>query len=324
VDDYGKSAACVERAKHIAGNAPSPLLSVRLLAGEGRSFHRKSQEIEAADLLERAVIEAEALGDHAYETLIVSLLMLGFILQGLGKLDRAMGHLNRAISLCEAYGDVLHIGPAIANRALLLALLGDKAGMVDAYGRVATLARELGQPFLELLSEFNLGEYLHLMNDMESAEPHIRRTLAIEERRSGAAKLPAVELLLARFELYRGNLDAAAEIARRVRARQAEAIAKGEGDSFLSPSDDVLCSMVELSTTSATEADWDGLEARSGRYSVGQEQIEVLELRGLSALRQGDARAACSRLEKALALAERIPNCMRVRIAARLIEAQRA
>lgn len=323
VDDYGTSAARVEAAHALARTMECPpLLSCRLLLGAGRSLHRKSLEPEAAELIERAIAEAERLGDDAYETLIISLLMQGFILQGLGRLDRATAHLDRAIQLADEHGDLLHLGSALSNRALLRALCGDKQGMVEGYGRVATIARELGQPFLELVTEFNLGEYLHLMDDLDGAEPHVRRAIQIEERRSGAAMLPSVELLRARFALYRGDRTKAAEVVRKLRERQAEAVAKGAGDSFFSPSDDVLCSMIELATGAHDDAAWDDLEQRSARFSVGQEQIEVLEWRGLSALADGRIDEACERLSRALALAERIPNCMRGRIEARLAEAK--
>lgn len=260
-------------------------------------------------------------GDDAYESMIVPLLLVGYILQGIDQLKRAEMYLDRAVALCEQHGDLLHLGPALSNIALLRALLGDKAGMVKGYSRVASIARELGQVFLELTTEFNLGEYLHFMNDLEQAEIHVRRAVAIEQRRSGDRTLAAVDLLLARFELYRGNRDTARELARKIRARKAAAVEQGEGDSFLSPSDDVLCSMIELATQKASDAEWDELELRSQRFSVGQEQIEVVELRGISALAAGRAEEACIHLERAIALAARIPTCMHERLHARLREA---
>ena len=50
--------------------------------------------------------------------------------QGLGRLDDARRALDRAIALCEAHGDRLHLGAALNNRALLWGYLGDKARMV--------------------------------------------------------------------------------------------------------------------------------------------------------------------------------------------------
>lgn len=321
-DDYAKAEMLVEEAQKLATKDGSRLLSVRLLAGKGRALHRRSLNVEAAHQFEQAIAEAESIGDDAYAPMIVPLLLVGFILQGLGQLARAEMYLERAVRLCEQHGDLLHLGAALSNVALLRALLGDKAGMVKGYNRVAAIARELGQVFLELTTEFNLGEYLHLMNDLEQAEPHIGRAVAIEKRRSGDRTLAAVDLLLARFELYRGNRERAREIALKIRARKSVAVERGEGESFLSPSDDILCWMIELATQEASDAAWDELESRSQKYSVGQEQIEVIELRGLSALTAGRVEDACLHLEKAIALAARIPTCMHERLQARLHEAR--
>lgn len=76
------------------------------------------------------------------------------------------------------------------------------------------------------------------------------------------------------------------------------------------PSEDVLCAAVELATQGASAAVWDALEESSALYSVGQERLEVLELRGLAALRGGRRDEAVTALEKAIAAAARISNVM--------------
>jgi hypothetical protein len=86
----------------------------------------------------------------------------------------------------------------------------------------------------------------------------------------------------------------------------------------LSPSEDVLCSMIELAAADAGDAPWDALEARSARCSVGQEHIEVLEARALAALRHGRRVEARAQLEKAIHVANLIPNVMNSRLRRRL------
>src|SRR4029079_8991545 len=104
MDEYQRSAERVEQARALIGRVRSPLLEARLLLGRGRSLHRGSREEGAAALVERAAVQGEALDDEGYETLVIALLMLGFILPGLGRLDDARRALDRVIALCEAHG----------------------------------------------------------------------------------------------------------------------------------------------------------------------------------------------------------------------------
>ncbi|APR82295.1 serine/threonine protein kinase [Minicystis rosea] len=322
--EYKSSEARVEAARALSSAAPSPLLEARLALGVGRSAHRFSREEDAARELEVAVTRAEALGDDGYETLVIALLMLGFIYQGLGRLDDAQRALDRSIALCEEHVDTMHLATAINNRALLWGCLGDRARMIADMERGVSIARALGQDSLELIARYNLGEYLYLMDDLDAAEPHVRRAMDIEERLRGDAGRPVVVLLDARFRYYRGEAQAARAIVDRIRARQTEAAAAGQPDALMVPSEDVLCAAVELATEDAGAPAWDALEERSARFSVGQEHVEVLEMRGLAALRGGRPDEAIAALGKAIAAAARIPNAMGARLRRRLDEATAA
>jgi hypothetical protein len=300
----------------------SPLLSARLHLGLGRSLHRDNREEEATALLERAAADAAALGDAGYETWVVARVMLGFIYQGTGRLDDAQRSLDEAIVLCEQHGDDPHLAVAINNRALLRACLGDRAGMVADMERGVSLARKLGQAPLELISRFNLGEYLYLMDDLDAAAPHVRRAVEIERRLHGADGRPVVALLEARLQLYLGDEAAARAIVDRIRAAQEQARASAQTDMLMAPAEEVLCDAVDLATRDADAAAWDAIEERSARSSVGQERLEVLDLRALAALRRGHAGEAASVLSRALAAAARIPNVMGTRLRRRLDAAE--
>jgi hypothetical protein len=166
------------------------------------------------------------------------------------------------------------------------------------------------------MGEYNLGEYLLMMGDADAAEPHIERAIALDLKISGDPGRPIVTLLPARLHLYRGDEVRAAAIVERIRDRQRQA---GDGgNELMVPSEDVLCAMVELATRDATEVEWDQLESRSERFSVGQEQIEVVEARAIAAQRRGRAKDARGHLERALELGSRIPNAMAGRLRRRL------
>ncbi|AUX27369.1 protein kinase [Sorangium cellulosum] len=288
----------------------SPALAARLSLGVGRSLHRFSREEEAASALRYAAAAASTLGHEGYETLVISLLMLGFVLQGLGRLDEAERALDRAITLCEAHHDTLHLGSVTNNRALLWACRGDKARMIRDLERVLSLARDLGQSGLERVGEYNLGEYLYLMNDLEAARPHIERALAIEQHRLCGNCRPVALLLKARFLYYRGEDAEARALYERMRDMQEQARAEGPADALMVPSEEVLCAMLDLATRDGGDAEWDALVDRSARSSVGQEHIEVLETRAVAALRRGRLAAARAALSAASGAAGRIPNVM--------------
>ncbi|WP_437876438.1 serine/threonine-protein kinase [Sorangium sp. So ce513] len=314
MDEFKSSEERVEEARALAaGIALSPALAARLSLGVGRSLHRFSREEEAAAALERAAAAAASLGDEGYETLVISLLMLGFVLQGLGRLDDAEDALGRAIALCEAHRDTLHLGSVTNNRALLWACRGDKARMIADLERVLSLARELGQSGLERVGEYNLGEYLYLMDDLEAAKPHIERALEIEQRRFCGACRPVALLLKARFLFYCGEEAEARALFERMREMQEQARAEGRADALMAPSEEVLCAMIGLATGDGgdgSDGAWDALVERSAQSSVGQEHVEVLEIRAVTALRRGRLAAARAALSAALRAAERIPNVM--------------
>ncbi len=321
MDEYTSSEARVDRARALASSTPvSSALEARLLLGRARSLYRFSRGEEAAELLERAVTLAEQLGDAAYETHVISLIVLGSIYPALNRLEDARQVISRTVHLCEKHGDMLHLVGAINSRALYRACLGDRAGMHADFVRVLSLARELGHRTPELYAHYNLAEYLTLMDDIEAAEPHVARAVEIEEHRAGAAVRPVVVLLAARIRLYRGDEAAAREILQQIRAHQAEARRTNRVDTLMVPSEEVLASMVDLATRAASALEWEDLEARSARFSVGQEQIEVLEVRALTAFRRGQLAEARAQLEKALAAASHIPNVMGARLRRELAE----
>ena len=70
----------------------------------------------------------------------------------------------------------------------------------------------------------------------------------------------------------------------------------------------------ETVTRDASHDEWETLVARSTRDSLEQEPIEVVEMRGLCALRRGEPEAARRELAHALSLAKQIPSLMESRI----------
>lgn len=305
--EHAASASCVTQAfDKVSQCAVPPLLEARLLLGRGRSLHRASYEKEARAMLERALEIAEPLGEEAYETRMIALLMSGYILQGLARLEDAARALDRAIATCEAHGDLLHLASAVNNRAHLAAFLGDKPGMIKDFDRVIELGRHLGQDAIQIAGHYNMAEFLYLWGDIEEATPHAERALQLELQRTSNAPRMEVELLSARMALHRGDLAHAGKIVAFIRERKRATMP--------SPAVDVLCTAVEYACGDVHDAAWEALDKRSAQFSIGQERIEVLEARAVSALRRGLADDARQHFVRALDAARSIPNVMRERL----------
>ncbi len=311
--EHPSSAQCVDQAfDKVSKLSIPPLVEARLLLGRGRSLHRASREEQAYIELERALAIADHLGEEAYETRVIALLMSSFILQGLARLKDATCALDRAVAFCETHGDLLHLASAVNNRALLASCLGDKQNMVNDFERVIFLGRQLGQDAIQIAGHYNLGECLYWWGEVDAAMPHVARALQLESWRTANLPRMEIELLPARLALHCGNLIAAHEMVVDARARKRKAPS--------SPAVDVLCTMVELASIGANEdanedeAAWEELEARSVQFSIGQERIEVIEARAVAALRSGRLDDARRHFVRAFETARTIPNAMQPRL----------
>jgi hypothetical protein len=82
--------------------------------------------------------------------------------------------------------------------------------------------------------------------------------------------------------------------------------------------------MLDLATRDADDAAWDDLAARSARRSVGQEHVEVLDMRVVVSLRRGRIAAARRALNAAASASARIPNVLGARLRRHAAELARA
>jgi tetratricopeptide (TPR) repeat protein len=318
MDERERSEERVLEARARAAARCSPHLDARVLLGLGRSAYRHSRNEESVELLGRAASVAEALGEEAYETLVIALLLLGGILPALGHIDDALRALSKATALCAAHGDRLHLAAALNNRAICWGGLGRSDQVTADLGGLLAIARELGLDALEFSGEINLGEILLLMDHVAAAAPHIARALTLDRRLSGDALRPMTLLLQARLHLRREELAEAAAIA--VDLRRREVAEREAGRTLLVPVEEIVCSLVELATSGAGEDAWAALEVHAEEAGFGPERIEAIEARALAAARRGLFAEAKEHLIRAVALGEIIPCPMSLRVAKRLTE----
>ncbi len=316
MNEFRKSQALVERAKTLSSRMRTPHVEARLLMGIGRTHQRLGDWLEASVFLDSAARRATDIGSAAYETLVASLLLLETVLPALERVDDADQVCQRILALCQEHGDLVHLSFALNNRRLLLIAKKDVEGAVRDQRRAAELGRETGVVTQEFYSEYNVGELYFQAGNLEAAWPAVRRAVDLEQRLFGEASRQVASLLEARLLAYEGREADARALFEALSERQKIAAAEQRADTALLPNEDVLLGMVDLATRDAGDDEWSALGARSDAHSVEQEPIEVVEARGLCALRHGRIERGVRQLDAALALAARIPNILEARIVA--------
>lgn len=317
-EDYPTSRELVERAHVVCGDAPSLLAQARLLLGRGRSMFRLGDGESATSLLQLAARVAESVGEEAYESRVIAL-VLAAPLAALGG-DEIAGRkmFEQLVELCDSHGDQLHLATTYLNRCVVWFAGGHIDALQADLRRAIDIARAAGFPLVEMRALFNLGEIAYMLGDYESALRHTRESIELVLQISGYSQRVVVSrLLLARCHLVVEAFEEARQELERILALQAERRGEGALDLEFMPSDRALFRMVELCLESSTDAQWDELIKEAATASMQQELVEVLELGGWAAERAGRLDRAASLYRRAAEEAEAHPTLLRARLAER-------
>ncbi len=314
-ESFPRAEALVEQAAPLALASGDPVIAARLALARGRVDFRRGRVEEAVVQLAHAVAAADALGDEAYETHVIALLLLAPLYGMTGHAERSLPLFDRLFELCRAHADRIHLATAHLNRPFVWMEIGRYDRMREDLAEVIAMSRAAGFPLLECRARYNLGEIAYLLGDLAEAERQADSLLQLQRQLGGDdSSTLTTELLWARTLARGGRLSEAAARTASIRARQRRASADEAARFELMASDEILCRMVELACGATDDATWDELVARSEADSVQQEHIEVLELAGLAAAWRGDRTRALSLLERALALCETTTTMLRPRI----------
>ena len=322
-DEYRKSRALIGEAETLAAALANPaggehsarLIAARVLLGQGRAMWRFSERKEAVEKLRQAVELAAKLGDDGYETLVVSLLLLGDLLPWYGQTQRAELAFERVIALCEDHGDRVHVAVALLNRRQIWIAHRDLARAIQDTRECIHIARELGLATTTFMGSYNLGEMYYQAGDPAAAWPHVNLAVELENRRFSGVGRPVARLLQTRLLAFEGNHELARSWVQEIRSHQERLAASGTTDGLLMPSEDVLLTMVDLFTRDASDQEWVDLRARAEKFSVEQEPIEVADIEARWLARRGRFVEASQKFEEAHRLAQKIPNVMEARLA---------
>jgi tetratricopeptide (TPR) repeat protein len=318
LNNYRRSAELVDQATALAADDAEPVIAARVAMGRARSLWRLGTSAEARASLLEAVGRGEAAGAAGYESLIVSLLMLGAFLGDLGEIREAREVFDRVLALAHAQGDRFHELAALNNRRAVWIAEKDVARATADLHDQLDIGRALGLVLVELVGTYNLGELLYQAGYVEAARPHVERAVALAMRRSDLLPRPLARLLELRLLAFEGRWQEAQALGTAIAELHRSAQAQGRSDAELLPGEQVLLDAILLASTRGGDEAWAGVRERSRSCSEEQQSIEVIEMQALGALRVGDLAGARRSLEEALDVARGIPNIMEARLLRRL------
>jgi tetratricopeptide (TPR) repeat protein len=307
--DWPGARARSEAADALVAAEPSlatPAIVARLQMARGRTHMRANQFAEASAAFRQAVDAAETAGDDGYEPLTQSLAMWTYAAGSLGNHDEANQIINRCIGLQERHGDMIGVAVALQNRGVTSFLTGDVDRFSADFERVVRISREYGFAMSECCATRDLAEVNLVLGLVDEALPRARRALEAYTQQFGVASriVYAVDVLIARIVAYQGDIAAAEGITRRVSAAQAEAQAAGRSELLFVEGERILFDAVDFFLRGESDARYDALVARGRELQLQpQDIVELLEWKGLSALRAGRAADGMAFLADALSAA---------------------
>jgi hypothetical protein len=316
MQEFAQSQAIIERAEQLARAQPLesdastdaiPLIKTRLVMMRGVVAWRYGKPMESIALCEEAAAQAAELGDEGYEVLLGALFPLACLYPAVNRLDDAQAVFDRLTALCQARRDERHMGAILVNRTYLWIALNQRARLEADLRDIAALSRRLACMPLEEHAQHSMASYLYWLGEFDAAEPHVRRLIELEEAHLGEGTRPQGRLLQARLAWMRGDHTTARQVLDEIREQQRWAREAGKIVALLLPAEQILLEMLELALREATPAEWDELLERADTVVVGQELIEMYEIRGLVADRSSDTEAARRAWTAALSACERVP-----------------
>ncbi|HLK93892.1 MAG TPA: protein kinase [Polyangia bacterium] len=286
----------------------SPPRRAFMLMSRARCLLRADKLADAREAFRQAVAVAEPLGEEAYEAYMTSLSHGGYVSASLGKFEEAEQMMARSIAELEAHGDMVGLCGALINRCTLSLLTDDIQRVLADYERALQITREFGLALLETLCVRDLGEVNIILGQPEQAEPHIRRAREMYVRAfgDGSARVVNCDVQLARCKWYGGDVAAAREIYGAVLAHQAAAQAAGQTDALLTGSERLALDQVGVGLEDWTAAAFDTIIARGHELQLQpQDIVELMEWKGMGAVRAGRLAEGVQLLEEALAQANK-------------------
>jgi eukaryotic-like serine/threonine-protein kinase len=316
--EYHRSKEVLEQAERLAPSDPGALLRARLTMARARTRMRYADYTGACADFATAAEQARPLGDDGYETLVVALLLLAPLSAWLNDLEQAEKTFREVEALCLQRVDRLHLGTVMQNKVLLHMARRNAAGVIEDTKQFLAISEELGMLSGVYRAHYNIAELYYQTGNVAAGLPHLQEAIALNTRLAGgdgSGARPDALLLKARMHLFREELDVARALVTDIVRHQDDVGRQKLDEALLLPPERLLLSMVRLACAPGTsDAEWDELIEQAQTVAVQSDPVEVVELAAMAAARAGRTERAATLLERALKMAEAIPNIMEDRL----------
>ncbi len=219
-------------------------------------------------------------------------------LHQMGESERARFGYERAIELCRRLGYRHGEGVNLTNLANLQQLHGAVAGALDGYDQAASIFAELGNDRGAAMVLANSASARHhLLGDDERAESDAVRAMRVFSEIGDRAREAQCQEILAGIAARRGDLTGA----HRMLESSLEALA-GTGNVYLEGQHHRSLALLQIEE-GQPEAALDTVTRAShlaAESDLGDLSVDLLSIRGLALLSQGDAAAAVAATREAV------------------------
>ena len=233
--------------------------------------------------------------------------------------------MSRSLEVFEAHGDMIGLSGALINRCTLSLLTDNIDRVLADYERALQITREFGMSLLESLCVRDLGEVNLILGQAAQAEPYIRRArqMYVQTFGESSARVVNCDVQLARLKWYDGDKAAARQIYSAVMEQQAAAEAAGLTDALLIGSERLAMDQIGVALGTGLAAEFDALVARGHELALQpQDIVEIMEWKGIAAVRAGRREEGIGQLEEALAQANKTARLTLDRIRRQLAAAR--
>jgi tetratricopeptide (TPR) repeat protein len=287
--EWDAQARLMQSAQEIAHDGLPVRVEARYRNWLGVARARQGLSDEAIELLTDAAAMGAEIGDH--ETEVGSGLLLGYLLVVQGQRRAGLKILNDVIVRCEHVGDWVHLVMGLNNR-IILSKLTDSQGQAEAdCQRAIEISHEHGYHQLEIWGLHILSLARWWRGDFTGAFHAARLAYELSFERFGSKSSHRERLYYAMHLVADGRGAEVRELLDGLREQEFES----------SPIDCANLRAIRLALDGRRGSDraWRDVIARTREVGDDSDFIEVLWLRGRSALHSGDRVAAYQALGEA-------------------------
>jgi len=202
-DDEARVQA-LSRAESLAERLHDPALQARVLLQQSNRALRHLDHSSVRALADRAL----GLSDEV-RTRAIAAMQLGYSAAYAGRVEQALQHLRRAVTLAEDVGDAALLGRSQGNLANILSEAGHEDEALTHYESALLTLNRAGELRMAAITRSSLGLLLRQRGDLQAAARTLNEALQ-EHLRVGNRRSAAISLLHRGTTLcLAGDLDAA-------------------------------------------------------------------------------------------------------------------